>query len=108
DVVALEFHPLAGHIAEDDAAVGEYPVDVETDEADAGRKLGIQLRPVSAGLGGPQTENHPRASSQMATALRITPSSCESGSMFGPSLGAWSGFGCVSRNRPSAPAAQAA
>ena len=42
------------------------------------------------------------------TSRAISPSSSSSGIMFGPSLGAPSGSGCVSMNRPSAPAATAA
>src|SRR4029079_1511676 len=42
---------------------------------------------------------------QISTALPMRLPISDSGSMLGPSLGAQSGSGCVSRNKPCAPAA---
>jgi len=41
DIVALELHPSAGRIAEDDPAIGEDAIHVEADEADPPRDRGI-------------------------------------------------------------------
>ena len=90
DLVALELEPPAVDVAEVDAAVGHDAVDVERDELD-----GLRERRV----------DHRDTRSQMSMARSTSSSSWSSGIMFGPSLGALSGSGCVSMNSPSAPAA---
>src|SRR2546427_460084 len=49
-----------------------------------------------------------RAACHTSRAMLTMPASWSSGIMFGPSDGARSGSGCVSRKKPSAPAAAAA
>src|SRR5664279_1022858 len=93
NVVALELLRHPADIAEIDAAVSEHAVDIEADELDPF---------------GERAVDHVRHSCQSSTARSITAPTSSRRSMFGPSLGAWSGSGCVSRNRPSAPAATAA
>src|SRR5262249_34718743 len=93
DLVALELEATPIDVAEIDPAVGHDAVDVEGDEANGLRKRRV---------------DHRRTRSQMSIVRATRSSSCPSGIMFGPSLGALSGSGCVSMKRPSAPAATAA
>src|ERR1051326_6128625 len=93
DLVAFELEALAIHIAEIDAAVGHDAVHIERDELDGSREGRV---------------DHRDTLSEMSTARAIRSSRRLSGIMFGPSLGALSGLGCVSMNNPFAPAAVAA
>src|SRR5690606_11118561 len=103
DVVPLQFDAGPCVVAENDAAIGEHAIHVKTDELDAPGEGAVER--------GRGTENHRvhrRARVQISTHCSMSASSWSSGIIFGPSLGAVSGVGCVSRNNPSAPAAQAA
>ena len=91
DVVALELEPAAVDVAEVDATVGHHAVDVEA------RRAGCDRASAGSIIVAPGPRCRPRA--------RRASSSASSGIMFGPSLGALSGSGCVSMNSPSAPAA---
>src|SRR5262249_21769170 len=89
----LELEPAAIDVTQVDTAIGHHPVDVERDKANRPGELGVDHR---------RTRSH-------TSIVRATRSfSWSSGIMFGPSLGALSGSGWVSRKRPSAPAAVAA
>src|SRR4051812_20741615 len=78
DVVALEFVRRVPDGAEVDAAVGEHPIDVEPDEFDAARYLG---------------GDYVRVARHTSSTLSRRAATSVNGSMFGPSLGAVSGFG---------------
>src|SRR5207237_7709383 len=82
NLIALKLEASAVDIAKVDAAIGHDAIDVEPDELDGSRKCRV---------------DHRDTRSQMSTARLIKSSSRSSGIMFGPSLGALSVSGCVSR-----------
>src|SRR5439155_3702705 len=125
DVKALEFDRVITDHADVDPVVGQHAVDVEADELQAAGDGSVEHCHVRARAGGTalarsSTTALPppwdlaaavppaRAACHMSRATLMTPASWSSGIMFGPSDGAWSGSGWVSRKKPSAPAAAAA
>src|SRR5436853_561508 len=108
-----------------DAIVGQHSVDVEADEFEAAGNRSVEHCHLRARAGGTaltrsSTTALPppwdlaaavppaRAACHTSRAMLTMPASWSSGIMFGPSDGARSGSGCVSRKKPSAPAAAAA
>mgnify|MGYP003337013338 CR=1 FL=1 len=74
----------------------------------AGRST-LRLHAGDAAEHDPRRRRHaPRTASWMRTRSRSSAGRSARRSMFGPSLGAESGFSCTSRNRPSTPQATAA
>src|SRR5437870_2363105 len=125
DVKPLEFDRMIADHPDVDAIVGQDAVDVEADEFEAAGGRGVEhchLRARARGAAGPSllTTTPPcpwdlaaavppaRAACHTWRAMLTMPASWSSGIMFGPSDGARSGSGCVSRKKPSAPAAAAA
>src|SRR2546422_5036959 len=125
DVKALEFYRMIADRPDVDAIVCQDAVDVEADELEAagdGRVEHCHLRARAGGtaLARSSTTALPppwdlaaavppaRAACHTSRAMLTMPASWSSGIMFGPSDGARSGSGCVSRKKPSAPAAAAA
>src|SRR5438132_1018807 len=125
DVKALEFDRMIADHPDVDAIVGQHSVDVEADEFEAAGNRSVEHCHLRARAGGTaltrsSTTALPppwdlaaavppaRAACHTSRAMLTMPASWSSGIMFGPSDGARSGSGCVSRKKPSAPAAAAA
>src|SRR6266568_8287993 len=127
DVKALEFDRMIADHPDVDAIVGQDAVDVEADELQAAGDGGVEhghfgawARAGGTALARSSTTPPPppwalaaavppaRAVCHTSNANVTMPASWSSGIMFGPSDGARSGSGCVSRKKPSAPAAAAA
>src|SRR5437899_5552880 len=125
DVKALEFDRMIADHPDVDAIVGQHSVDVEADEFEAAGNRSVEHCHLQARAGGTaltrsSTTALPppwdlaaavppaRAACHTSRAMLTMPASWSSGIMFGPSDGARSGSGCVSRKKPSAPAAAAA
>src|SRR6266849_3056451 len=125
DVKALEFDRVIADHPDVDAIVRQDAVDVEADELQAAGGGSVEHGHFRARAGGTalarsSTTALPppwdlaaavppaRAACQTSSATLTIPGSSSNGIMFGPSDGARSGSGCVSRKKPSAPAAAAA
>src|SRR5204863_1414052 len=125
NVKALEFDRVIADHPDVDAIVGQDAVDVEADELEAAgdgsvEHCHLRARARGAALARSSTAALPppwdlaaavppaRAACHTSNATVTTPARSSSGIMLGPSDGAWSGSGCVSRKKPSAPAAAAA
>src|SRR2546428_277757 len=123
DVKALEFHRMIADHPDVDAIVRQDAVDVEADELQATGDGSIEhchLRARARGAAAPSLLTTtpscplsavcaaPLARCHTSSAMLTIPARSSSRIMFGPSDGARSGSGCVSRKKPSAPAAAAA
>src|SRR5206468_1801731 len=125
DVKALQFDRMIADHPDVDAIVRQDAVDVEADELEAAGDGSVEHCHLRARAGGTalarsSTTALPppwdpaaavptaRAACHTSRAMLTMPASWSSGIMFGPSDGARSGSGCVSRKKPSAPAAAAA
>src|SRR2546426_1064871 len=115
DVKALEFDRMVADHPDVDAIVGQHAVDIKPDELQAAGDGSVEhchFRPSTTAL--PPSWDlaaavpPARAACHTSRAMLTMPASWSSGIMFGPSDGARSGSGCVSRKKPSAPAAAAA